>query len=82
MDADTVSNVIGILAAGGPHAVIAILVFIIVGMARDRRRLTAELTKRDDKLDKIVEDYFHGNMTLSEALGSLRIVLAEIKAHY
>ena len=38
------------------------------------------IEKKDEKLEKIVDDYYKGNITLSDALTSLKIVLYEIKA--
>ncbi len=45
----------------------------------DRRRLTAEISRKDEKIEKIVEDYNKGNMTITQALAVLREVLVEIK---
>lgn len=67
------------LFAGGPGAIIAILVIAVAALIYDRKRLLAEVTKKDEKLDRIIDDYYRGNMTLSEALNSLKLVLHEIK---
>jgi len=77
-----ITNLIAILVSGGPQAVIAVLVLFIVLLLLDRKRLNAELSKKDIKLDKIIEDYYKGNLTLSEALNSLKLVLYEIKAKF
>jgi hypothetical protein len=69
-----------VLLSGGPQAIISILLGIIVLLLLERRRLVAELAKKDEKIDKIVEDYNKGNMTISQALSALREVLIEIKA--
>lgn len=65
--------------SGGPGAVIAFLVVLILLLWFERRRLLEEIEKKDDKIDKIIEDYTKGNVTLSEALNSLKCVLYEIK---
>ena len=65
---------------GGPPAVIAVLLLVIVGLIFERKRLLAELIKKDEKIDKIIDDYYKGNMTLSDALNSLKMVLYEIKS--
>lgn len=66
--------------AGGPQAYIAILVVFIGALIIERKRLLAELQKKDDKIDKIIDDYYRGNMTISEAFNSLKAVLYEIKS--
>jgi len=68
-----------VLLSGGPQAIISILLGIIVLLLLDRRRLNAEVTRKDEKIEKIVEDYNKGNMTISQALAALREVLIEIK---
>jgi hypothetical protein len=68
-----------VLLSGGPQAIISILLGIIVLLLLDRRRLTAEVARKDEKIEKIVEDYNKGNMTISQALAALREVLIEIK---
>ena len=64
---------------GGLSGIIAILIIILILMIYDRRRLTAEITRKDEKMEKIVEEYYKGNITLTEALQSLKLVLTEIK---
>lgn len=73
------TTLIGVLLGGGPPAIIAILLLVIVLLLLDRRRLLADIQRKDDKIDSIVDDYYKGNLTLSEALNSLKIVLYEIK---
>ena len=68
------------LFEGGPPAIIAVLTLIIVALFFERKRLLDELTKKDSKIEKIIDDYYRGNLSLSEALTSLKIVLYEIKA--
>lgn len=67
------------LFSGGPSAIIAIMLIAVGALYWERRRLLAEIQKKDDKIDKIIDDYYQGNMTLSEALNSLKNVLYEIK---
>jgi uncharacterized membrane protein len=69
----------GVLLGGGPAAIIAVLIIIILFLWYERKRLLEEIEKKDDKIDKIIEDYTKGNVTLSEALNSLKFVLFEIK---
>ena len=63
---------------GGPE-MIAVLAFVIFLLLLDRKRLTNEITKKDERLGKIVDEYYKGNITLAEALNSLKLVLYEIK---
>lgn len=65
--------------SGGPAAIIAILLAAVGVLYLERRRLLDEIRRKDDKIDKIIDDYYKGNMTLSEALNSLKNVLYEIK---
>lgn len=74
------TDLLTILLNGGPHAIISILVLVIIIMYIDRRRLIADLNKKDAKIDQIIDDYYKGNLTLSDALNSLKVVLYEIKA--
>lgn len=67
------------LLSGGPTAIIAVLLLIIFGLFIERKRLLKEIEKKDDKLDKIIDDYYKGNMTISQAFNSLKEVLYEIK---
>jgi hypothetical protein len=74
-----ISNLVGMLLSGGPHAISAVLLLCMIGLLIDRRRLIADLAKKEDKLDKIIEDYYRGNMTLADAMNSLKNVLFEIR---
>ncbi len=65
---------------GGPKAIVAILLGIIGVMYFEIRRLRSELQKKDERIDQIVDDYYKGNVTLTEALNSLKLVLFEVKA--
>jgi len=52
---------------------------IIWHLLEENKRLKADNQKKDERIDKIVEDYHRGNLTLTEALNSLKLVLFEIK---
>lgn len=72
-------NLLSMLLSGGPHAISAILVLFVILLLIDRRRLLAEIVRKEDRIDKIVDDYYKGNVTLAEAMNSLKNVLFEIK---
>jgi hypothetical protein len=73
-------KLISSLLGGGPQAIIAIMLLIIILLWVDRSRLINEVKKKDEKIEKIVSDYYKGNLTLSEALNSLKMVLFELKS--
>jgi hypothetical protein len=65
--------------SGGPEAIIALLLLALLGLLWERKRLLEQLSKKDEKIDKIIDDYHAGNITLADALNSLKNVLFEIK---
>lgn len=75
------SSLVAAVLAGGPPAVIAILVLVIIGLCWDRKRLTDTIKYREEKFDKILQDYHNGQITITEAITSLRLILTEIKAN-
>lgn len=75
-----IEKLIGALLGGGPQAIIAILLLMITLLILDRRRILKEVERKDEKIEKIVDDYYSGNKTLTESLTSLRMVLLEIKS--
>lgn len=77
--ATLINTILTILADGGATAIICILFLIVAFLFWDRLRLLKDLDKKDEKMEKIIEDYYRGNITLTEALNELRIILAEIK---
>lgn len=74
-----IEKLVGALLGGGPQAIIAILLLAITWLVMERRRLIKEIERKDDRIDKIVDDYHKGNMSLAEALNSLKLVLYEVK---
>ena len=68
--------------AGGPQSLVAILFIVIAFLWIDRQRMTKEIARKDERLEKIVEAYHAGSLTLSEALTALRITLAEMKSRF
>lgn len=72
-------TILTILADGGTGAIICILFLIVIFLFWERHRLQKALDHKDVKMEKIISDYYRGNITLTEALNELRIILAEIK---
>lgn len=77
---DSIAFLIGKIVSGGPEAIISGCVLLISLLLIERHRLLKLIEKKDEKIDHIVDDYYKGNITLSDALTSLKIVLFEIKA--
>jgi hypothetical protein len=76
-------NIIGVLLTqvlhGGPE-VIAVLGLVIVMLVFERRRLIKALDQKDERMTKIIDEYYRGSITLSEALTSLKMLLFDIKS--
>jgi predicted Holliday junction resolvase-like endonuclease len=82
VDFSTIVGILDQLMTGGPKAIIAILAFVIVGMFFEIKRLRSQVEAKESKIDKIIDDYYKGNLTLADALTSLKVVLFEIKEHF
>lgn len=76
---NVIGNLIAILLQGGPEVVAVLLLFIML-LLFDRKRLLNEVTRKDARINKIVDDYHSGNMILTDAMNSLRMVLFELKS--
>jgi hypothetical protein len=74
-----INKVVDAVLGGGP-GVMAVLLILIGFLLWDRWRMTKEITRYQDRIDKIIDDYHQGNLTLADALNSLKLVLYEIKA--
>ena len=78
---DIISTLLKLLTEGKSAADVLPIVMgvIIMFLLNERKTLVAENKKKEEKIDKIVDDYYRGNLTLTEALNSLKLVLFEIK---
>jgi len=75
-----IGSILSVLTSGnGTQALPIIMGLIIWHLLEENKRLKADNQKKDERIDKIVEDYHRGNLTLTEALNSLKLVLFEIK---
>jgi hypothetical protein len=76
---NVIGNLISVLLQGGPEVVAVLLLFILL-LLFDRKRLIAEVSKKDARIEKIVDEYHNGNLTLTDAMNSLRMVLFELRS--
>ncbi|WOB78469.1 hypothetical protein [Brevundimonas nasdae] len=67
------------LFEGGPESIIAILVILTILLLWERKRLLDLIARREEKIDAIVENYYQGNMTLTEALNGVKAVMLEVR---
>jgi hypothetical protein len=75
-----IGSILSVMTSGnGAQALPIIMGLIIWHLLDERKKLIAEIEKKDERIDKIVDDYHRGNLTLTEALNSLKLVLFEIK---
>lgn len=65
---------------GGTTAVISILIIIIGYLLWERRGLMSSLDKKNDKIDRIINDYYKITVQISGTINSLKMVLLEIKS--
>ena len=77
---DILNTLVGEIVKGGPGAIIGILLAIIAGMGYVIKKLHDANNKKDEKIEKIFDDYHKGNLTMVETLNGLKMVLVEIKA--
>ena len=53
---------------------------VIAALLWDRRRTFIDNARKDAKADVAIENYYKSYMAVSDALGAVRIVLAELSA--
>lgn len=75
-----IDSLITALVDGGNDSLIIILLGIIAALGWYCFRLMKQLEKKDEKIYKIIDDYSKNNITITEALNGLKMVLIEIKA--
>lgn len=76
-----VEYLIKTIQGGGTTAEILCIVFLamVAYLWHENRSLKSQIAAKEEKIDKIMNDYQQGNLTLTEALNSLKLVLYEIK---
>lgn len=77
---DLLSKGFDYIVSGGFKGIIALLLIFIGLLLWDRKHLQENLEKKEEKIEEILDNYYRGNLTLSEALSGLKVLLAEIKS--
>lgn len=77
---DLIKSVVEMIAKGDVGALVVLLLCIIGALGWYCFRLTKLLEKKDEKIYKIIDDYSKNNITITEAMNGLKLVLIEIKA--
>lgn len=73
------ATLLSTIMGGGTGALVALLIVIICLLLYDRRRILKDLERKDTKMEKIIDEYYQGNLSIIDALNGLKLVLAEIK---
>lgn len=74
-----IESLLSNIAGEGSEALIIVLLGIILALGWYCFRLMKQNEKKDDKIYKIINDYAKNNITITEALNGLKMVLIEIK---
>jgi len=76
-----IATIVNLITSGnsGTQVIPVIMGLIIWHLLEERKKLLKEIEKKDKRIDGIIDDYHKGNLTLTEALNSLKLVLYEIK---
>lgn len=73
-------SLVSLIAKGDGGSLTAVLLGIIIALGWYCFRLMKQLEKKDEKIYKIIDDYSNNNITITEAMTGLKMVLIEIKA--
>lgn len=76
---DFIKDIITHIFQGGAGGVIGVMMVFIAFLIVDRNRIINDSSEKDDKIEAIIEEYYKGTITISEAFNSLKLVLIEIK---
>ena len=77
---DAIKTLLTLIAKGEAGALTAVLLAIVIGLSWLVYKLYKQNEKKDEKIYKIIDEYSKNNITITEALNSLKMVLIEIKA--
>lgn len=70
------------ILVGGPAAIVAILSIIIYALYKETKSLKSEIKTKDERIYKIIQDYYDGTRTLTNAIDGIKTVLGEIKSRF
>ncbi|AUZ94860.1 hypothetical protein FDI40_gp048 [Agrobacterium phage Atu_ph07] len=76
---EVIKTVLAVLNGGGSEAVIALLLIIVAYLGYSNYRLQQDFRNKDERTDKVVEDYHTSNSILTEAIQRLNQLISEIK---
>jgi len=77
---DLFKSIVSLIAKGDGSSLTAVLLGIIIALGWWVFRQAKQLEKKDEKIYKIIDDYSKNNITITEAMNGLKMVLIEIKA--
>lgn len=84
---EALAKIVESILAGGPNAVIAILVLflfvtllVIRALHASNKEKEQALREKEERTEKLLENYYEANKTITEALNSVQIALIEIKS--
>jgi hypothetical protein len=70
-------TVLTVLITGGPQAVTVMLLGAIWYLVSDNRKLRAELSQRDDRVDALMHRFTEGTLGMTSAIIEFRAILKE-----
>ena len=80
-------SILNAITEGGSGAMVAVLLLIIVLLIFGMKYMFKSLQKKEEiieqkeaKTEKLIENYYEANKTVTQALNSIHIALVEIKA--
>lgn len=77
---DLFKSIVSLVAKGDGSSLTAVLLGIIIALGWWVYRQAKLLDKKDEKIYKIIDDYSKNNITITDAMNGLKMVLIEIKA--
>lgn len=84
--AELFASLVAVLSSAGVTSSILLLVFMLGGsfaiigwLLRDRTRLLNALSRKDGKIEGILDKYHTGQIQVSEAMQSIKEVLIELR---
>ncbi len=73
-----IGSLLTVLLDGG-RPMVAFLMLVVVMLVLDRSRMVRNIERREERIDAILDQYHKGNLTLVDALNSIKLLLYEIR---